>query len=477
MQTIDSYESKQKDGVNILTNAIAGVATGLIAIGTGGIGLGVIGAGAAIGAGSKVALKTIDRATNEVEGDEIDLKEMTKDAVTGAVDGAVNIATGGMVGKVGTTLTKSIMNGAIQGAKAGAISGAAGGAAEYTADVLVGDREFSANELVTTTISNAAVGGVFGGVVGGITGGIKHSKTNTPDAPKASDASCDTNVSTKEPEIQEVGKVNNNSVETVEDTGALIVADDKAIDTSNTNQTPVASAIEPEISDSFDASKVKLARTNARNLPEPDLCATIGREWNTADLEAFLKQYGKTLDDYDNEFIQFLKEVEADPETSRSFYDYIFDSIKEDTSITQDTVFYHGTTAEAKEAIIQNGFDLSKNINHESGKGVYTVTYEPSSDYIYGDGTIVKMVLSSDKKVAKLPGGIASKIKNAEFAYLASFNQGIQNNRLFAQSTLVQDSIIRQLRKLGYSGITTSTVNAGVPYTVIWDPSDLKIIA
>ena len=186
MQSIDSYEQKQKDGVNILTNAVAGVATGLIAIGTGGIGLGVIGAGAAIGAGSKVALKTMDRATNDVEGDAIDLKQMAKDTMTGAVDGAVNVATGGMIGKVGSTLTQTIVNGAIQGAKAGAISGAAGGATEYAADVITGDREFSASEFAATTISSAAMGGAFGGVVGGITGGIRHKGSTTPDTPDVS---------------------------------------------------------------------------------------------------------------------------------------------------------------------------------------------------------------------------------------------------------------------------------------------------
>lgn len=216
MQSIDSYEQKQKDGVNILTNAVAGVATGLIAIGTGGIGLGVIGAGAAIGAGSKVALKTMDRATNDVEGDAIDLKQMAKDTMTGAVDGAVNVATGGMIGKVGSTLTQTIVNGAIQGAKAGAISGAAGGAAEYTADVITGDREFSASEFAATTISSAAMGGAFGGVVGGITGGIRHKGSTTPDAPDATnttDAPKTPDLSDTTDAQQKFGADNNSAVE------------------------------------------------------------------------------------------------------------------------------------------------------------------------------------------------------------------------------------------------------------------------
>ena len=216
MQSIDSYEQKQKDGVNILTNAVAGVATGLIAIGTGGIGRVVIGAGADIGAGSKVALKTVDRATNDVEGDAIDLKQMAKDTMTGAVDGAVNVATGGMIGKVGSTLTQTIVNGAIQGAKAGAISGAAGGDAEYTADVITGDREVSAREFAATTISSAAMGGAFGGVVGGITGGIRHKGSTTPDAPDATN----TTVAPKTPNLsdtpdvqQNFGAENNSAVE------------------------------------------------------------------------------------------------------------------------------------------------------------------------------------------------------------------------------------------------------------------------
>ena len=172
LSQIQSFEQKQEDGVNIITNVASGAATAAIAIGTGGIGLGVIGAGAIIGAGAKAGLKTVDRATNKVEGDALDAKQIVKDSLTGAVDGAINVATGGMVGKAAGTLGKSIANGAIQGAKAGAISGAAAGATEYTVNSLVDGEEFTFEGLISSTAQNAAAGGVFGGVFGGVSGAI-----------------------------------------------------------------------------------------------------------------------------------------------------------------------------------------------------------------------------------------------------------------------------------------------------------------
>ncbi len=179
---IDSYKQKQKDGVNIVTNVIAGAATVCITVGTGGFGLGAgLAAGAAIGGVTKAGLKTADRATNEVEGDAVDAKQIAKDVITGAVDGAVNIATMGMAGKAASTVGKSILNGAVSGAKAGAISGAAAGATEYSVDsVFDNGKKFTIKGLFSSTASNAVAGGLMGGVLGGITGGIEYKNTPKP---------------------------------------------------------------------------------------------------------------------------------------------------------------------------------------------------------------------------------------------------------------------------------------------------------
>ncbi|MDO5437824.1 MAG: hypothetical protein Q4F80_06470, partial [bacterium] len=134
--TIENFETKQDSTVNLFSNVMTGVATAGIAasaIATGGISLGAIAAGAAVGGAAKAGIKTLDRATNNVKGDAVDLKQIAKDGLTGAIDGAISTATAGMVkGAVaGQTVKQAVKEGVIHGAQAGAISGAVTGAGDY----------------------------------------------------------------------------------------------------------------------------------------------------------------------------------------------------------------------------------------------------------------------------------------------------------------------------------------------------------
>ena len=207
LKTIESYDEKQEGAVNIIANTATGIATAGIAVATGGAGALLM--GAAIGGATKAGLKTLDRATNDIQGDALDVKEIIKDGVTGAVDGAVSAATAGMFkGAVaGQTVKEAVKQGAIQGAKAGAITGAATGATDYTVNTIADGEEFTVEGLLGTTAQNAVTGAVFGGLLGGITGGIQQSKLNNKSAnPKLLEADTNTKSSTKptadEPEVK-----------------------------------------------------------------------------------------------------------------------------------------------------------------------------------------------------------------------------------------------------------------------------------
>lgn len=181
LASIQSFDSKQDGMIDMAANVVSGLAVAGSAVLTGGTSLL---AGAAIGGAVKAGIKTADRATNDIEGDALNAKQIIKDGVTGAVDGAVTIATAGMVKApvLGQSVGKAIATGAVQGAKAGVISGAASSAASYTVNAAVEeDVDFSMKELVKTTAQGAAVGGAFGGVLGGATGGVAQAKLNKPE--------------------------------------------------------------------------------------------------------------------------------------------------------------------------------------------------------------------------------------------------------------------------------------------------------
>lgn len=166
---IEDFKSKQETmselGANILTG-IGAIAFATTALAAGPIGwVAAIAKGAPIGAALKTGIKTLDRATNDVEGDTLNMKQMTKDAISGALTGTTSAVSSGVgagikAGKVGL----SILN----GAKCGTICGSVSGAASYLADVAFEeDKEFNTGELLKNTATSAFVSGTVGAVVGG----------------------------------------------------------------------------------------------------------------------------------------------------------------------------------------------------------------------------------------------------------------------------------------------------------------------
>ena len=166
---IEDFESKQETmselGANILTG-IGAIAFATTALSAGPIGwVAAIAKGAPIGAALKTGIKTLDRATNDIKGDALDMKQMTKDAISGALTGTTSAVSSGVgagikAGKVGL----SILN----GAKCGTICGSVSGAASYLADVAFEeDKEFNTGELLKNTATSAFVSGTVGAVVGG----------------------------------------------------------------------------------------------------------------------------------------------------------------------------------------------------------------------------------------------------------------------------------------------------------------------
>ena len=169
VQYIEDFESKQETmselGANILTG-IGAIAFATTALAAGPIGwIAAIAKGAPIGAALKAGIKTLDRASNNVEGDTLDAKQITKDTISGALTGTTSAVSSGVgagikAGKIGL----SILN----GAKCGAICGSVSGAASYLTDVAFeDDKEFNAGELVKNTATSAFVSGTVGAVVGG----------------------------------------------------------------------------------------------------------------------------------------------------------------------------------------------------------------------------------------------------------------------------------------------------------------------
>lgn len=171
LEYIEKYEAKQGGAVDLLANIVTGVgsiaAATAIAAGTGGAGVPIslaILAGAPIGAAIKTTVKGVDRATNEVEGDTLDAKQIIKDVVSGATTGATsavvsNIGAGVKAAKFGL----SVRN----GVKCGAACGAASGAINYTTDVALDEnKQFKFGDLTKNTAFSAVVSGTVGAAVG-----------------------------------------------------------------------------------------------------------------------------------------------------------------------------------------------------------------------------------------------------------------------------------------------------------------------
>ena len=184
---ISGFSDKQDSSLNLASNILSGVAAVAVvgsAVLTGGLSLGLVAAAAGVGAVTKAGMKFVDRATNEVDGDAADAKQIFKDGASGALNATVSVATIG-IGTAGTTgthvakqtLWQAVKQGGIQGAKAGAISGAAMGAGEYAIEAAFEeDVKFNAEDMLKNTVVNAAGGTLFGGALGAVSAGVNYHK-------------------------------------------------------------------------------------------------------------------------------------------------------------------------------------------------------------------------------------------------------------------------------------------------------------
>ncbi len=168
VEYIDNFDTKQENMSGLLSNILTGtvaIASTILTIGTGPIGWTVaLLKGAPIGAAVKTGINLLDRATNNIEGDELDVKQIAKDVVSGAMTGATSAVSSGVgagikAGKIGISL--------LNGAKCGVVCGAASGAGSYLTDVAFGDKEFDSGELLANTATSAFVSGTVGTAVGG----------------------------------------------------------------------------------------------------------------------------------------------------------------------------------------------------------------------------------------------------------------------------------------------------------------------
>ena len=176
MEVIEAFENKQNNAVNLISNIATGI--GSIALATtaavgGPIGWGLaIAKGAPIGAAIKTGLKVLDRATNDVQGDDFDKKEIIKDVVSGAVTGATSAVSSGVFqGVKEATKTKTIAEGLktsiLNGTKCGVLCGSVSGASNYLTDTALDEnKKFNFGDLTTNAATSALISGTVGAVVG-----------------------------------------------------------------------------------------------------------------------------------------------------------------------------------------------------------------------------------------------------------------------------------------------------------------------
>ena len=167
IEYINSFDSKQSEMADLGANILTGV--GAIALATcmvtGPIGwVAALTFGAPVGALLKTGIKLLDRASNDVKGDEFDGKQMAKDFISGAVTGMTSAVWSGVgEGIKAGKIALSVSNGAKSGAECGAIAGAS----SYITDVaLDNDKYFKFGDLVKTTATSAFVSGTVGAAVG-----------------------------------------------------------------------------------------------------------------------------------------------------------------------------------------------------------------------------------------------------------------------------------------------------------------------
>ena len=165
---IEKYDKEIDSAKNLVANIVTGI--GAIAVATpfapAGIGLRIaLTFGAPAGALIKTAINTLDRATNDIKGDDIDLKEMAHDAIDGAVVGTTSAISSKMLSGVkDASLSKTILN----STKCAIPCGAIGSGVQYLNDCAFDEnKNFNFGELTKVSASGALFSGGAGVLVGG----------------------------------------------------------------------------------------------------------------------------------------------------------------------------------------------------------------------------------------------------------------------------------------------------------------------
>ena len=168
MEYIDDFKNKQDNMVELEKNILTGTGAIAVSIATSGAAVpSILATGAATGATLKTGLGVLDRATNKVEDDALDSKEVAKDVISGTITGATSAipskAFGKLTSGIENNLARDIATKAACSAACGAVSGSVG----YLTDVALDEvKQFDFGSLVGATVSSAAVSGTVGAGVG-----------------------------------------------------------------------------------------------------------------------------------------------------------------------------------------------------------------------------------------------------------------------------------------------------------------------
>lgn len=183
---ISEFSSSQKESVEVISNVISGTAavgaavaaTAMVAA-TGPIAPFLLaGIGIGTGAVTKAGLTFSDRATNNIDDDALNEKQIIEDLATGGVDGGISVATMGM-GTVASAASSTLKSAVVQGFKsgigAGTLAGGLSGGSNYAIKTALDDNaEFTKEEFAENILTNAIAGGITGGGLGIIGGKVQH---------------------------------------------------------------------------------------------------------------------------------------------------------------------------------------------------------------------------------------------------------------------------------------------------------------
>ncbi len=181
LEEIEGYKQKQDNSLNLFANiavsvlSIAAATAATVVTGGAASPLLTAAVGAGVGAVAKAGFKTIDRATNEIEDDALQGKQIAKDMLSGAVTGAIAAKTMGNGSAVANhDLKKAVLTNAPKCAVTGLKAGAISGASNYLIDCgFEDDEDFNFKDLANVTAANAAVGSLVGGIMGSFNGVMK----------------------------------------------------------------------------------------------------------------------------------------------------------------------------------------------------------------------------------------------------------------------------------------------------------------